>query len=159
MVEPLLKVEDLNVEYVLRDYKVNAVRNVSFYMNKGECIALVGESGSGKSTVAMAVMRLLPPYAKISAKKITFDGKDILEADEELMTEIRGKEVTVIFQDPVSYLNSIISSEAHSSFLRISSAFSRAFILTLSSSLSAERMNICLARTCGGSFHLCLFLS
>jgi oligopeptide/dipeptide ABC transporter ATP-binding protein len=108
-VEPLLEVENLNVEYVLTDYKVNAVRNVSFYMNKGECIALVGESGSGKSTVAMAVMGLLPPYAKISAKKIIFDGKDILNADEKLMTEIRGKDVTVIFQDPISYLNPIIS--------------------------------------------------
>ncbi|MBC7091371.1 MAG: ABC transporter ATP-binding protein [Nitrososphaeria archaeon] len=109
MAETLLKVEDLNVEYVLREYKVNAVRNVSFYINEGECIALVGESGSGKSTVAMAVMGLLPPYAKISAKKITFDGKDILNADERLMTEIRGKDVTVIFQDPISYLNPIIS--------------------------------------------------
>ncbi|MGB9727914.1 MAG: ABC transporter ATP-binding protein [Nitrososphaeria archaeon] len=109
MAETLLKVEDLNVEYVLREYKVKAVRNVSFYMNRGECIALVGESGSGKSTVAMAVMGLLPPYAKISAKKITFDGKDITNADEKLMTEIRGKDVTVIFQDPISYLNPIIS--------------------------------------------------
>lgn len=105
----LLKVEGLNVEYLLTDYKVDAVKNVSFYMRKGECIALVGESGSGKSTVAMAIMGLLPPYAKISAKEIFFDGKDISKADEKLMSEIRGKDVTVIFQDPISYLNPIIS--------------------------------------------------
>ncbi|MCX8189052.1 MAG: ABC transporter ATP-binding protein [Nitrososphaeria archaeon] len=105
----LLKVEGLNVEYLLTSYKVDAVKNVSFYMKKGECIALVGESGSGKSTVAMAIMKLLPPYAKISAKEIMFDGKDILKADEKLMSEIRGKDVTVIFQDPISYLNPIIS--------------------------------------------------
>ncbi|MEM3504238.1 MAG: ATP-binding cassette domain-containing protein, partial [Nitrososphaeria archaeon] len=72
----LLKVEGLNVLYLLADYKVEAVKNVSFYMKRGECIALVGESGSGKSTVAMAIMGLLPPYAKIMAKEILFDGKD-----------------------------------------------------------------------------------
>jgi len=107
--ELLLDVEGLSVEYVLKDYRVNAVKDVSFYMKRGECIALVGESGSGKSTVAMAVMRLLPPYAKISAKKILFDGKDILNAEESVMAEIRGRDVTVIFQDPISYLNPIIS--------------------------------------------------
>lgn len=105
----LLKVEGLNVLYLLADYKVEAVKNVSFYMKRGECIALVGESGSGKSTVAMAIMGLLPPYAKIMAKEILFDGKDILKADEKIMSEIRGKDVTVIFQDPISYLNPIIS--------------------------------------------------
>lgn len=105
----LLKVEELNVEYLLTDYKVDAVKNVSFYVRKGECVALVGESGSGKSTVAMAIMRLLPPYAKVSAKEILFHGKDILKADEKFMNEIRGKDVTVIFQDPISYLNPIIA--------------------------------------------------
>ncbi len=105
----LLEVEGLNVTYTGTALNVDAVRDVSLTMKKGECVAIVGESGSGKSTLAMAIMKLLPPYARISAKKIEFSGLNILELDDRRLSEVRGKDVTVIFQDPISYLNPIIS--------------------------------------------------
>lgn len=105
----LLDVQNLNVTYKSTMFHVDAVKDVSITMNKGECIAIVGESGSGKSTLAMAVMKLLPPYATVTADKIMFNGVDILKVSDKELAKIRGKDVTVIFQDPISYLNPIIS--------------------------------------------------
>ncbi|MEM0003524.1 MAG: ABC transporter ATP-binding protein, partial [Thermoproteota archaeon] len=102
-----LEVEDLSVEYHLPQGKVKALDNVNLTIDKGEVVGVVGESGSGKSTLAHAVIRLVKPPGKIVEGRILFNGKNILELSDEEIRKIRGKEISMIFQDPSSYLNPV----------------------------------------------------
>jgi oligopeptide/dipeptide ABC transporter ATP-binding protein len=103
----LLEVEDLSVEYHLPQGKVKAVDEVSLTIDKGEVVGVVGESGSGKSTLAHAVIRLVRPPGKIVGGRVLFNGQDLLKLNDEDIRKIRGKEISMIFQDPSSYLNPV----------------------------------------------------
>jgi oligopeptide/dipeptide ABC transporter ATP-binding protein len=105
----LLSVQNLRVYYKVGNrLYLKAVDNISFSIAEGEIVALVGESGSGKSTVALAILRLLPPVAEIIGGEIIFKGRNILSMVSSELRSIRGKEIGTIFQEPVSYLNPLI---------------------------------------------------
>jgi oligopeptide transport system ATP-binding protein len=104
--ETLLEVKNLQVAFHTYLGKVSAIRNVSFSVKKGETIALVGESGCGKSVTAQAIMQLIPtPPGKIEGGEIYFEGNDLLKVSKKDMERIRGKEMGMIFQDPMTSLN------------------------------------------------------
>ena len=104
--EKLLEVKDLRVSFETFFGEVEAVRGVSFYVNKGETVALVGESGCGKSVTASSIMQLLPmPPAFYKGGEILFNGEDIVKKTEKEMQSIRGSQISMIFQDPMTSLN------------------------------------------------------
>jgi oligopeptide/dipeptide ABC transporter ATP-binding protein len=105
----LLRVENLKAYFYTPYGVVRAVNNVSFTVNKSECVCLVGESGSGKSTIALSILRLLEtPPARIEGGKIIFMGKDLLKISERELRKVRGKDISMIFQDPQSSLNPVL---------------------------------------------------
>jgi len=107
---PLLEVDDLHTQFITTRGIVRAVEGVSFTVDRGEVVAIVGESGSGKSVTALSIMRLLPRLtARIPKGRITFDGRSLLELDDEQMREIRGRDVSMIFQEPMTSLNPILT--------------------------------------------------
>ncbi|MGP4106144.1 ABC transporter ATP-binding protein [Virgibacillus sp. L01] len=104
--EKILEVNDLHVTFSTYGGTVKAVRGVNFHLNKGETLAIVGESGCGKSVTSNAIMRLIPdPPGKISNGTITFNGKDLTNLPEKEMRSIRGFDISMIFQDPMTALN------------------------------------------------------
>ena len=104
----LLEVKDLTVEYVTSDETVHAVNHISFSLEKGECLGLVGETGAGKTSTALSIIRLLAdPPAKIRSGEIIYDGQDLLKLDDKHMQLIRGNDITMIFQDPMTALNPV----------------------------------------------------
>ncbi|HWO54162.1 MAG TPA: ABC transporter ATP-binding protein [Paenibacillus cookii] len=104
--QPLLEVQDLRVSFPVRGGEVQAVRGIGFHVQPGEAVAIVGESGCGKSVTAQAIMRLLPQHpARIREGTIRFQGKDLLRLKEREMQSIRGKDIGMIFQDPMTSLN------------------------------------------------------
>ncbi|RWJ05715.1 ABC transporter ATP-binding protein [Mesorhizobium sp.] len=104
---PLLEIEDLQVHFVTQDAVVRAVNGVSFTIEAGETVAVVGESGCGKSVTSMSILRLLPnPPAHIGGR-IVFDGRNLLDLDEASIRAVRGSEISMIFQEPMSSLNPI----------------------------------------------------
>jgi peptide/nickel transport system ATP-binding protein len=106
--EPLLSVEDLRVHFHTDAGVVKAVDGVSWAVRPGETLGIVGESGSGKSVSALAVMGLVPvPPAKYESGRILFKGRDLVAADEKTRRAIRGKEISMIFQDPLTALNPV----------------------------------------------------
>ncbi|MDX1687350.1 MAG: ABC transporter ATP-binding protein [Candidatus Promineifilaceae bacterium] len=108
---PLLQVEDLEIKYHTRAGVLTAIRDTTFTVNEGEIVGLVGESGSGKSTVASAVMRLLPPNGRISGGAIRLKGRDLVPLREEEMRRLRGRELAMIFQDAMTSLNPVFTVE------------------------------------------------
>lgn len=105
-----LQVDNLEVKYVTKDETVNAVNNVSFQLEKGKTLGLVGETGAGKTTIAKAILGVLPtPPAEVISGKIILGGESLLEQDEEKMCKLRGSKVTMIFQDPMTALNPVMS--------------------------------------------------
>ena len=105
----LLSVKNLTVEYTSEGEVIHAVNNVSFELEKGKTIGLVGETGAGKTSIARAILRILPePPARVPNGEIEFEGKDLLKIKEEDMQKIRGKEISMIFQDPMTALNPIM---------------------------------------------------
>jgi len=110
MTSPLLKIEDLSTFFHTEENIVQSVRNVDLTIHKGETLALVGESGCGKSVTALSVMRLVPiPPGRFESGRILFKGKDILQAPEVEMQDIRGNEISMIFQEPMTSLNPIFT--------------------------------------------------
>ena len=105
----LLDVKNLNVEFKLKNGTVRAVDNISFQIQKGEFLAIVGESGCGKSVTALSLMRLLPRIADISADHIKFDGVDISKVSETEMRKLRGRRISMIFQEPMTSLNPVLT--------------------------------------------------
>jgi len=101
----LLEVIDLEVTYLTLGGRLKAVEGASFSVRQGEWLSIVGESGSGKSTLAYAIMRLVPPPGRISGGRIIFGGKDILSLDKEELRRLRGKEISMVFQDPMTSLD------------------------------------------------------
>jgi oligopeptide/dipeptide ABC transporter ATP-binding protein len=106
----LLEVESLTTEFVTRGGVVRAVDDVSWDVREGETVALVGESGCGKSVSALSVMRLVAaPAGRIVAGRVGFKGRDLLALSDEEMRRIRGREITMIFQEPMTSLNPVLS--------------------------------------------------
>lgn len=104
----LFEIKDLEVQYVTSQETVHAVNGVSFSLEKGECLGLVGETGAGKTSTALSIMRLLPvPPAKITNGEVMYNGQDILQMSEAEMRKIRGNDITMIFQDPMTALNPV----------------------------------------------------
>jgi oligopeptide transport system ATP-binding protein len=104
--EKLLEVKDLKVSFFTYSGEVQAVRGVNLELEKGEALAIVGESGSGKSVTSKAIMRLIPnPPGKIVGGEVLFNGKDLTKVTEREMSNIRGSEISMIFQDPMTSLN------------------------------------------------------
>ncbi len=103
----LLQVEDLHTEFPTRDGTVKAVDGVSFTLERGETLGIVGESGSGKSVTMLSVMRLLQRPGRITGGRVLSRGMDLARVSESQMQEIRGKEIAMIFQDPMTSLNPV----------------------------------------------------
>ena len=109
MAEELLKVENLVIRYDTDNGVASAVNDITFSLNKGETLGLVGETGAGKTTTALGIMRLLPdPSGKIEKGKIFLEGLDLLTLSNEEMRKRRGKDVAMIFQDPMTALDPVI---------------------------------------------------
>jgi oligopeptide transport system ATP-binding protein len=107
---PLLDVRNLETHFKTQDGVVKAVNNVSFHVDRGETLGIVGESGSGKSVTSLSVMRLIPnPPGKIVGGQIMFDGADLLDKTDEEMRRIRGNRIAMIFQDPMTSLNPVLT--------------------------------------------------
>ena len=105
----LLEVKNLKTQFKSKDGVVKAVDDVSFSIDKGETLGVVGESGSGKSVTAMSVMRLVQAPGKIVSGEVWFEGRDLLTLDDREMRKIRGKEIAMIFQDPMTSLNPVLT--------------------------------------------------
>ena len=108
--KPLLEVKNLKTWFYTPDGVVKAVNGVSFTLNEGEALGLVGESGCGKSVSAMSLMRLIPtPPGRIVEGEVIFDGKDLLKLNDEGIRRIRGNDIAMIFQDPMTSLNPVLT--------------------------------------------------
>ena len=112
MEQQLLKVENLSVDFTTGGKATRAVDGISFHIDEGETVALVGESGSGKSVTALSVLKLLPyPPASHPSGRVEFEGLDLLQADEEDLRRVRGDNITMIFQEPMTSLNPLHTIE------------------------------------------------
>ena len=110
--QPLLSVENLSVDFTVSGETSTAVDRISFHIDKGETMALVGESGSGKSVTALSVLKLLPyPSASHPSGAIQFKGEDLLDSDESDLRRVRGDDITMIFQEPMTSLNPLHTIE------------------------------------------------
>jgi len=105
----LLEVKDLHTFFQTREGLVRAVDGVSFQLDDGELLGLVGESGCGKSITALSIMRLIAPPGKITAGQVLFDGRDLLHLSNTEMRHVRGNDVAMIFQDPMTSLNPVFT--------------------------------------------------
>ena len=111
--EVVLDVKDLVIHYVLEDETVEAVNGVSFSLRKGQTLGLVGETGAGKTSTALAILNLVPdPPGVIKNGIITICGSEVLKMTPKQLAEIRGKDVSMIFQDPMTSLNPVMTVEA-----------------------------------------------
>ena len=108
--ERVLEVKDLRTYFYTKEGVVKAVDGLSYYVKKGECVGLVGESACGKSVSAMSVLRLIPyPPGIIVGGEILFKGEDLLQASEERMRDIRGNQIAIVFQEPTTSLNPVLT--------------------------------------------------
>ena len=108
MAEPLLSIRDLCVDYITDRGPVRAVDHVSLDLRPGEILGIAGESGIGKSTMAQALLRILPPPAVISGGEVRFDGRDLLQLDEHELQDLRWKRISIVFQSAMDALNPVI---------------------------------------------------
>src|SRR6266481_1866467 len=106
----VIEIKGLRTYLFTRSGVVKAVDDVSFSLRRGETLAVVGESGCGKSMTALSIMRLVPnPPGKIVAGTIALEGKDLVQVDEAEMRDIRGNEISMIFQEPMTSLNPVMT--------------------------------------------------
>ncbi|NIX76054.1 ABC transporter ATP-binding protein [Microvirga terricola] len=129
MTKPLLEVEDLRVRFHLRTGTVDAVRGVSFQLGR-ERLGIVGESGSGKSQTGRAILGLTPPPGEVAAKKLSFDGIDLLTASKRTLRTLRGGRISMVMQDPKYSLNPVMTIgeqiiEAYQAHAKVSRAEAR----------------------------------
>ena len=123
----LLEVKDLQTHFPTRSGLVRAVDGVSFHLDRGELLGLVGESGCGKSITALSVMRLISPPGKIVNGEILFEGRDLLRLSDSEMRQMRGDDIAMIFQDPMTSLNPVFTvGEQIAEALRLHRKMSRA---------------------------------
>ena len=111
MTEPILKVRDLSIRFDTPRGLVHAVNHVSFDLMPGRTMAIVGESGSGKSVLSRAILRLLPDATTRRTGQVLFEDKDLAALDEPALRRVRGKDIAMIFQDPMSSLNPVLTIE------------------------------------------------
>lgn len=109
MAEPILSIEDLRVEFARSEDKVYAVNGVSFQIDEGEVLGIVGESGSGKSVTLMSALGLIRENGKVKSGTVKFEGKNLLKMSPRQLEDIRGRDIGVIFQDPMTSLNPVMS--------------------------------------------------
>ena len=109
MSQPVLQVKDLKTQFFTDDGVVQAVDGVSFDLHPGETLGIVGESGCGKSVTALSILRLVQEPGRIVGGQILFRGDDIVTLPDEEVREIRGKDIAMIFQDPLSSLNPVLT--------------------------------------------------
>ncbi len=110
MKEKLLEIKDLTVHYVVEDQTVEAVNDVSLLINKGETLGLVGETGAGKTTLALSILKLIPnPPGKIISGQVLFEGQDVMKFSDKALREMRGEKISMIFQDPMTSLNPVLT--------------------------------------------------
>src|SRR4051794_11781925 len=108
MPDPLLQVQDLNIAFDTERGQIRPVRDVSFSIYPGQTVALVGESGCGKSVTALSILRLIPsPPGKVLGGRVMFEGRDLLALSEKEMRSVRGKDIAMIFQEPMTSLNPV----------------------------------------------------
>jgi peptide/nickel transport system ATP-binding protein len=108
--KPLLDIRDLVIHYQVEDVTVEAVNNISLSIEQGKTLGLVGETGAGKTTTAYSIMGLLPkPPGEIKGGQILYNGEDLLQMTEKQMRKIRGAEIAMIFQDPMTSLNPVLT--------------------------------------------------
>lgn len=126
--ETILEIKDLVVKYITDLEVVNAVNGISFRINKGETVGLVGETGAGKTTTALSILNLVPnPPGKITSGKILYKGDDLLKKSNNEMRKIRGGEISMVFQDPMTALNPVMSvGDQIMEAIRLHSSASRA---------------------------------
>ena len=126
--QPLLDVRDLSVAFHQPSGSSIAVDHISFEIKRGECVALVGESGSGKSVSALSILKLLPyPTASHPSGSIHFKGRELLDLPEREIRSIRGNDISIIFQEPMTSLNPLHTIEAQiGEILQLHSAASAA---------------------------------
>ncbi len=106
----LLEVKNLKTQFFTQDGVVHAVNGISYTVDKGETVAIVGESGSGKSVGVMSLIRLIPqPPGKVVDGEVWFDGQDLIKLSEDELREIRGNRIAMIFQDPMTSLNPVLT--------------------------------------------------
>jgi oligopeptide transport system ATP-binding protein len=107
--DPLLSVEGLNVEFTTRRGTVYAVNGISFEIARGETLGIVGESGCGKSVTALAVLGLLARNGRVQSGRALFEGRDLIAQSDRALRRIRGREISMIFQDPMTSLNPVLT--------------------------------------------------
>ena len=105
--QELLKMSDVNVSFFTESSVIRAVDNVNLTINRGEIVGLVGESGSGKTMSALSIMRLVPPPGQVISGKILFEGSDLLKLSEKQLENVRGRRISMIFQEPMTSLNPV----------------------------------------------------
>ena len=105
----LLEIDDLKVEFRGAQGVVKAVDGISYAVDAGETVALVGESGCGKSVSALAILGLVPHPGRVAGGRVRFEGRDLLELGEDRIVEVRGREIAMIFQEPMTALNPVLS--------------------------------------------------
>ncbi len=106
----ILEVNDLRTRFHIAEGTVHAVNGVSFHLNQGETIGVVGESGCGKSVTMLSIMRLIPiPPGEIASGQAIYNGRDLLKLTESEMEEIRGKDIAMVFQDPMTAFNPVLT--------------------------------------------------
>src|SRR5262249_25242779 len=108
LMEPLLQVRDLRTQFFTDDGVVQAVNGISFDLYEGESLGIVGESGCGKSMTALSIMGLVPEPGRVTGGEIRFPGEGLLGIGAEDVREIRGRDIAMIFQDPLSSLNPVL---------------------------------------------------
>lgn len=109
----LLKVDNLRTTFYNRGIKIEAVRGISFHVDKSEILGVVGESGSGKSMTMKSILGIVPRNAKIEQGEIFFEGKDLLKISKKERSSIKGRDLAMIFQDPMTALNPIKKIGSH----------------------------------------------
>ncbi len=150
MGEPLLRVEDLRTEFATEDGVLQAVAGISYEVGAGEALGIVGESAAGKSVQALSVLQLVSPPGRIAGGSVFYKGRNLLELSERQMQAVRGSEISMIFQDPMTSLNPIKTiGDQMSRVIRFHKGVSRREALALAVDMlrrvgipsAAERLN------------------
>ena len=109
MGKTLLEVKDLEVSFYNKKKETPAIRKISYTLDEGEVLGIVGESGSGKSVSSHSILQLLPDNGKIKGGQILFEGKDITKMSKKEMSDLRGNQISMIFQDPMTSLDPLFT--------------------------------------------------